>query len=68
MPQLMRELDAITCTIETLGIHAKFRTGAMLFPEKHHKYNPIQATRFDPQRDPAIVQALAQAQLSRLNR
>jgi hypothetical protein len=64
MPQLMRELDAITCTIETLAIHAKFRTGAMLFPENHHKHYSIEAPRFDPQRDFAI----AQAQLSRLNR
>jgi hypothetical protein len=64
MPQLVRGLKNITCTIETLATHAKFMTVAMLFPETHHAQNSTYATRFDPQRDIAI----AQAQLSRLNR
>jgi hypothetical protein len=64
MPQLLKGLDAINCAMETLAIQAKYKTSALLFADLLQSKGSIQARQYNPQRDIA----LAQAQLSRLNR
>jgi len=50
--------------METLAIQAKYKTATLLFAEILQSKNSAQAIQYSPQRD----LALAQAQLSRLNR
>jgi hypothetical protein len=64
MPHWVKILDLFTCTIETMAIHAKFKTGSLLFTETHQTKAPARQMSYNPQRD----FAMAQAQLSRFNR
>ncbi|HUK51468.1 MAG TPA: hypothetical protein VLV18_10555 [Terriglobales bacterium] len=64
MPQLVKELDAISCSMEAFAIQTKFKTGSMLFADILHNKHAASPTHYNPQR----TLAMHQSQLSRLNR